>query len=300
MGNIVCHFTECKEGSTIASARIVRFLEREFNCAVLDKPNAELVKDYDVAFCVSSASGFADPGLREQVGEVCARAKKYVFVQNEYMTTQAGQINKWFDRVGKPRHRTVWSSILTAVKNPHDRHIDWNRLTWDPQPFKDPEIDGLFYYGAPRSDREIYFQKWLGADKPYRKTLSCTSRAVKKFQAMGLETDFTGPMTSFKDIARYQSSLYVEDQHTHKHYNCPANRFYECVSAGVPLFFDPSVCNTFKQAGIPIDLFVVENSAELMRLLGGWCEVREQQRELFQAPYLQMLTDDVTRLYGEL
>ena len=223
MNGVVCHFTKTDKTS-LASARIAKWLAERYDLEIHDRPDPEMVQDYDLAICVSSPSGFASPELREEIGEICAAAKRYVFAQNDYMTSQAGQIGKWMDMAGKDRKRRhVWSNMPHTCKNPWDTHINWNWLTWDPtsHDLDDQVVKGLSYYGACRKDREVYFQRFFAGDLPYSATISTTKRGAPKFQALGLspEVVYEEPWKFQNELRRYQMLLYAEDKYTHRHYS---------------------------------------------------------------------------------
>lgn len=281
MNGIVCHFTKVDKTS-LASARIALYLARKFGLKVLDRPNPDLVRDYDIAICVSSPSGFAPEELRQQVGEVCARAKHYVFAQNDYMTSQAGQIGKWFDKLGKDRSkRHVWANMPHVCKNPWDTYINWNMLTWSPQELQEPAIDGLFYYGACRADRAIYFKKYFGGELPYRGVISTTTRGASKFRETCPNAEYEGPFDDPVSIARFTATLYIEDTRIHRYYNSPANRFYEALSVGTAMLFDKSCIGTFDKAGHDIRPYVVHNKDDVVAALVHWEEIRNKQRQEF-------------------
>lgn len=295
MQGIVCHFTPVSN-NRVASARISRWLAHRYGLDIIDSPAPEKVKDYELAICVSSASGFADPELREQIGEICARAKHYVFAQQDFLTSQAGQIGKWFDNLGKDRNkRHVWSTIPRTLKNKQDRYINWNMLTFKAQPClpQKAEVPGMFYYGAARKGRLKYLERYFGGIPPYPVTISSTKPGIRKLMEIAPAAEFVEPFEDLSEIGKYQATLYLEDEYSHKHYCSPANRWYECLSFCVPMLFDVSCRGTFHKAGYPVDDYIVRNQDDVARMLGRSEEIRKEQFDRWGRDHYQELCDAV-------
>lgn len=293
MKGIVCHFTPTDKVH-VASARIAVWLANRYGLDIIDKPDPEKVKDYDLAICVSSASGFADAELREQIGEICARAKHYIFAQQDFLTSQAGQIGKWFDILEKDRHtRHVWSTIHKTIKNPQDRYINWNRLTFSPVEPQPVSKTGLYYYGAARKGRLPYLEKYLGGDLPYEATVSTTKPGTKKFKLFAPDINYEEPFKELSHISKFQMSLYLEDDYSHRHYCSPANRWYECLSQRVPMVFDKSCIGTFETAGYSVKDYVVQDKEGVAWALENSEDIREEQWERWGFDHLLALKEDV-------
>ncbi len=279
MNGIVCHFTPA-DRPAVASARITNWLAERYGLDICDSENPDQIKEHDLAICVSSASGFASAELREQIGEICALAKNYVFVQNDYLTSQAGQIGKYMDIYEKDRNkRRVWSTIPKACKNPWDKYINWNQLTWDPQNIVPPVYDALFYYGAPRKGRLKYFERYFGGPQlPYDAVISTSTRTTNKYKAVcNDEVQYIPPFEHHSVIGEYPMSIYLEDEVTNRKYCSPANRFYECLSNGVAQVFDASCAETFRQAKIDIRPYIVRNQKDVSTMLSNWMNIRNFQ-----------------------
>ncbi|MCK5266999.1 MAG: hypothetical protein KAR07_02420 [Spirochaetes bacterium] len=115
-----------------------------------------------------------------------------------------------------------------------------------------PETDkkyGCVYYGRWRPDRLKYYQQYMGSNV----YLSTHSKNIKMFHHNGCNPKLIQPMswTPYRETLNlFKSSLYIEDEFTHTHYNCLANRYYEAIMCGVVPLFDESCRNTVKQSGI--------------------------------------------------
>lgn len=307
MTGIVMHYQKCKPGSTLASARIARWLCGRYGFDLMDEPYRSGVENYrdledlpkvDYAFVVSSASGFADPDFREQVGWIAAHAGQYVFVQNDYMTSQAGQIGKHFDLMGKARSRIVWSTIPSQCKSTRDAYINWNRLTWRPQPRETPTHFGLLYYGALRRERIKYFKRYFSGDVPYLASISTSTRVSKKWKEFTAENvrliePFDDVIVGMQD---HQMSIYLEDEKSHRHFHSLANRFYECLSAQVPMAIDVSCRGSFGKAGLTFDdSWITRQPRDVVSLLERSDEVAELQQRRWSRDYMGDLVEDVSK-----
>lgn len=272
---VVCHYGKVKTDGLLASGRIARLLADRYGFDLVDTPEAgrmqtEGLENPDYCIVVSSAAGFADPELREAVGELAARAGTYIFVQNDFMTEPAGQIGTWHERLGKEHSRVVWSTIPSRLlakraDKERSRYVNWNMLTYQPEK-AGPRTHNpaLFYYGAHRRERIPYFKKWLATDE-YPVVISTSKRVFGKWrETLNLQNESdAGPilrdqMTDvINEMGKYGTvGVYLEDEHSHKVYTSPANRFYEMLSARMPMVIDPSCGGTFQQAGYkPNDIF---------------------------------------------
>jgi len=103
-----------------------------------------------------------------------------------------------------------------------------------------------------------------------------------------------------RDLSKFAATVYIEDEHIHTHYNSPANRFYECLSAGVAMFFDESTRNTMRTA-FPEEgdyLFPVVDCAEdVLEALPTYKQIVYEQRRLFGQDYLIELDKQTTRAW---
>ena len=62
----------------------------------------------------------------------------------------------------------------------------------------------------------------------------------------------------------FNSTIYIEDEFTHKNYNCLGNRFYESIFCNSIPFFDKSCLNTLKYSGFKnYEEFIVNDIKEL-------------------------------------
>ena len=309
MKNIcVVHLTYCSPKTSIASARVAQYLANHLNADLVDgiqRGRPFLHHTYDTILYVNSMGAFAEAELRLELADQIRRCKNLIYVQNDYTVQPISQVQKVLrDERGwsfkQPFDTTppyIWSNIPENATGPGNAYVNWNLLTWDPIPLEQIDfknkVQGLMYYGSYRKDREPYFKRYF-EDAPYPVHISTNGKAIEKFKALAPNMTRHGSWKSMKDLSKFAATVYIEDEHIHTHYNSPANRFYECLSAGVAMFFDESTSNTMKTAfpGKGDYLFpVVSSSEDVLEALPTYEQIAHEQRELFKHDYLTDLDD---------
>lgn len=128
------------------------------------------------------------------------------------------------------------------------------------------KYDMPVYYGSFRLGRIEYFKKYF--DDNDNIFFSTLTKNIVKFKKYGINfRNFIRPLSPFETgrspLRLFKYSLYIEDKVTHDNYNYPANRFYECLSYDVVMFFDKNCKNTFDRYGIDISEFIVDGKEDL-------------------------------------
>lgn len=304
----VIHFNKITETTTLASARIARHIAAVTEGLLLDEYQPIHNGKFDVVFMVSSASGFASKEFRDQAGELMANAEVPIFCQNDYINTIPGQVGTAFKRID--RDKSVirnWSSVSPWLRGPNDRYINWNMLNMthcEERAWFLNRTDfahwqtGLLYYGAFRKGRMKYFSKYLSSEH-YPVIIGTTTRAQKSFDALCPPGPAGGAYvnsirgTDMKTLLPYKMGLYLEDERCHKDFCSISCRFYEMLSAGVPMIFDKSCLKTFTHpnshhVGEQLDItpYVVDGQRDVLRQLALWDVIQQRQhREWYRDWY---------------
>ena len=198
--------------------------------------------------------------FRETLAEVVKHSKRVIWIVNDCTTEppqviqQLGkQIECWSTFKSCPHPgRKIWNFMnFTQCMN-------WNLVVWNPQPLIPYTESGLLYYGAYRVGREDLFNKYLAG--PHTVHISCTPRNSKKFADVGTFMHWPTFKECAFELQKFQASIYIEDKISRVRYTSPANRFYECLSAGIPLWIDRSCMLNLQQ--YPIDPAWVVDSAK--------------------------------------
>lgn len=252
------------ENTTLASARIARFLSCKFHIPLVDmNTKSKLEKKYEYVFLVNANFGFSRGGNFLPIAIDYLKTCKYpIYVNNDYVLTPPGQIMKEF----RPRKWIFWSTVPTTqgINIKKTCYVNWNQLTYESEALglKDNYLEKCIYWGAFRKKRSKYFEQFLNTNKV---TISTTSRARKQFEGACPRAKIIDPFKNlYKSISKYACTLYLEDDTSgHRKYCSPANRFYEALTARVPMFFQPESVRNMKEAGFDVEPFVVNNVKEL-------------------------------------
>ena len=307
MFNIVVHMTECKQNSTIASARVARFIvdtlsEARFNL-VDTKEKAGLSvgvaaqTELDHLIIVNGPMAFCD--FLPELGALVAMANRVIWVQQDYTIMPPSPVSRAespFRKVFSARNLRpdFWTTVKKNILMPNDHYINWNQLTYDLQsPAVLSQEPVLMYYGAYREKREHDF-KFYFQDAPYRVDVSTTPIRGKKFKAFDSKINIIPPFTSLSEMPVCSASLYIEDDRSHGEFHSPANRFYELLSAGIPIIFDVRTTKMLAEAGIvPKPEWVVRSQSDVLEFINQPLEklerVRDEQREIWNKDYVSEL-----------
>jgi len=195
------------------------------------------------------------------------------FISNEYNLGE--QPTLWKACKGAGRHYTVIANHEPKISKITKKYVkDWrivnlNALSYKPvRSEAAPDLfardrEGCIYYGSYRKGRESSFKKYLTG----KVLVSTHIKNVPKFERLGIRGPFR-PRVSWSPKGlglRYlQSSLYIEDDITHKSYNFLANRFYEALNYDCVPIFTEECRNTIEKSGYPIsDTHIIRHPDEI-------------------------------------
>lgn len=111
----------------------------------------------------------------------------------------------------------------------------------------------ICYYGRWRPDRIKYFKQYMGSDM----ILSTAKKNMKMWSHNGCNPKFAEPFSWKKrreTLNLFWSSLYIEDEFSHKNYTAPGNRFYEMLWCNSVPLIDESCLRTFTLSGYYTDI----------------------------------------------
>lgn len=301
--------------STVATVRLTKYIRERLESMghsvdLVDSRESCRLKRYDSVVTVNGVFMFCD--FKEKYGQLIMMNKSLVWVGQDY------QKSMWIPRITTfdipSKFRASDSTLVAAYEQKTEAHksfrhyhyLNWNQLTFTPDlPERKPEVPGLFYYGACRESRLPYFKKYF-TRPPYPLTISVPSpRQKTKFATAFPTSKFISCSDVVAEAGRYEAALYIEDEGSHCKnrggiYSSPANRFYECLSAGVLTLFDSSVVPTFERARVDISPWVVSSPRELLDKMRD-DGLRRRQRELYLAQnYKAKLDDEFGSVFGKI
>lgn len=257
------------DGNTVvASARIARFLRDELRLPLTCDASVASEK-LDVLLLVNGAFAFCKdlPAL----GAAIADARRLIWVQNDYTIIPPDPDSKAQSpfraafRIRRERglpDSEFWTTCSDRVLTERDRYVNWNCLAVDEERLMDDDAWGacrehatadLFYYGSfrhtgGRMTRTVFYDRYF-RDCPVPVTISSPSKKFAERYGGALLLPKI-PADEFMDtLARRGLGLYVGDVASATAYHSPACRFYEMLSAGLPMIFQPEADQTMQKAG---------------------------------------------------
>lgn len=317
MNAAIFSFVRHSENSMIASTRIATFISRKMDIRIYDYRDVEELlvgPQLDLLIIVNGAFGFCR--CLAELSLLVLVSKRIVWVQNDY-TIEPPKIGSNgvspFRAAFRERHEKglphmdFWTTCEDFSKfTPASLYVNWNALTfdedYDPMKISVRRInasrhDNLLYYGSFRSDgamgkegyrvgkkgREKYFDRYFKA--PVVDTVISTP--AKQFQ------DKYAPMTDkitfvdafkeyfYNEIGSYGMGLYLEDRMSHERFHSPANRFYEMLSAGLPMVFQPEAEGMMARAGYKTADFLAYSAKSVAGHMERREEIGKIQRQMW-------------------
>jgi len=230
-----------------------------------------------------------------KLAKIISKIKRTIFMQDDYQAPPATQLRK----------AIIHSSnlLLTNIKNLsllnkrkslsmfEKVYVNLNKASFKLLPLKSPKYPGSFiYWGSFRPGRIDKFDKYI-KPKVYKTFVSTSNRGHCKFV-----NDYFNyiPRDKFKtmpdDLQDYAFTVYLHDEKAPV--QSPANRFYEAISAGLPIFFDAECLPEIEN--IP-DEFIMTCAENIP--LNDLKEIQIRQRKLWgQQNYRQELVDELAEI----
>ena len=327
---MIFSFVGYSENSIIASTRIARYLSEVLKLPVVDHRNigAYAGKKLPVLYIVNGAYAFCK--CLPELAALIVDAKKLVWIQNDYTIhppNLVGDAETPFRKAFVTRHAAgkpvvYWSTCHEFSSKPNSHYVNWNMLTYDPsvdkeqmRRFRKLSYASLLYYGSFRSNagtrkksdgtrvpyvgkngRDAAFDRYFA--EPAVKTV-ISSPAKDKFQERyGSDMiQYWGPIAreDFTEFLMKQGlGLYIEDRMSHEKFHSPANRFYEMLSAGLPMVFQPESATMLKRAGYDVTPYVVRDAAAVADMMDRRWEIGKAQHHEWSRDYRRELADQLS------
>lgn len=307
-------FVRISERSMVASVRIARWLHEHLDVPLVDDDSIQEGK-LDTLIIVNGAYGFSKN--LAALGSAIERARVVVWVQNDYTIIpprDEGDASSPFRRAFVLRKEQdklptiFWSTCEKWFSRPGSHRVNWNMLTFDVKfdlriiaKRRKSSTNTLFYYGSWRdgsgkSSRVPLFERYFR--NPYGAELHQTviSSPVEKFRNAYPKCTHVGAITNnFYDVVGgHGLGLYIEDRKSSEEFHSPANRFYEMLSAGLPMVFQPEAGPALRREGHDPTPYVASNARQIEKFMKNREDIGKRQREDWVAPYQRRLIDQVT------
>lgn len=313
MKTAVFSFSKPSAEGVTASGRIATFLAETIGAPLVYDSSIRDMR-LDVLFLVNGAFAFCK--VLPDVAMAIENAKRIVWVQNDYTIAPPKPDSKGespFRKAFVTRAKRGMKPMIfwSTVRNAADEYINWNSLTYDPL-FVSPAEKAalrkgaskdLFYYGAFRQNRVKLFDQYFQApcvpvtiSSPSKEFAAryATDCGIVSVQPKILRSNF------YRELASHGLGLYLEDSKSSKEFHSPANRFYEMLSAGLPMVFQPEAVPMMSVAGFDITPYVVREQGDVIKFMRKREQIAEEQRQAWHTHYASKLRIAVKAAYGRL
>jgi len=293
-------FVRVSETSMVASVRIARYLEERLGAPLYYDEHITDAR-WDLLVVVNGAYGFSKH--LASLAEAVKSAKRVVWVQNDYTIVppkiESNGISPFRaafrerHEAGEP-HMDFWTTCEDWARfTPASLYVNWNALTfdeaYDPRRIAVRRVNAkrhedLLYYGSYRggggkSSRDAYFLRYFASPK-VRTVISSPARQFReKFADPLIEHQDPIRENFYDEIGSHGLGLYIEDRMSHEKFHSPANRFYEMLSAGLPMVFQPECESMMARAGYKLDQnWIAHGARSISALMENREEIGKQQR----------------------
>jgi hypothetical protein len=289
-----------RSGSTIASVRIGRWLSILLGIPLHDDAKILQEGPLDNLFIVNGSTLYCK--YLPEIAKAVSEANNVIWVQNDYTlpppkaeSAAESPFRRAFADRGLVPH--YWSTCReNAEKTDHSAWVNWNVLGWkDDLTQAKLESDDFLYYGAYRESRALSFAKMYEDLQNEDLVISSTSG---KFPSTYLITPLREHF--YQQIALYGMGIYAQDAKSAKKMHCPATRFYEMLSVGLPMCFMPDCEETLSHYGMNVAPYVLSDPDSAHELIVNRHSIARTQALIWRKDYIGELTTLVTGLYESL
>jgi hypothetical protein len=288
---------------SLANARTAQWLSDKLRQPLICGPEIEDATDLDVLFMVAGV--FMYCRVLPQVARAVETAKHVVWVQNDYTIQPPlpdGNAESPFRKAFRNRRSNgmsdthFWTTMEKASqRTPLSAYINWNSMAYEPindETFRFNRanaIPDVFYYGADRAGRQVYFDRYfINPWVPI--TISSFSKSMQRYSERCDVIPAFPRRAFFDQLGRYSMGLYLEDRKSHAEFTSPATRFYEMLSVGQAMVFQPEAAPMLLKAGYDVTGYIATGPGALPDLLERANDIAAAQRATWGTiPHLERL-----------
>jgi len=310
MKTAVYSFIALSDNSMVASVKVAKFVAATLGLPLTSDART-LNNDLDVLIIVNGAFAFAK-NLQE-IHDVILGAKRIVWVQQDYSIVPPinnGNAQSPFRRAfverheqGKP-HLEFWTTCeKESTTTPLSVLINWNCLSMLDKPLtRTTTQNDVGYYGSFRIGRVKAFERFFSNPRCKMVISSPSKQFAEKYSHKNIEH-----VGIQQDLLSWLNGrglgLYLEDNRSHREYHSPPNRFYEMLSAGLPMVFEEAAGATMRKAGYDPGDYTVSSALDMARRLDVRQEIEiQQQKRWWSIATVErnMLSKKVQTAWGKL
>lgn len=268
------------EDSAVASVRLARYVAQQLKLPLHMGSSLAEEGRLDLLIIINGPMLYAMTGSSAPIfSRYALRTPHLVWVQNDYTIYAPADkdhskatvgFRHDFARRREPLH--YWTTCEKQVNRTEgSSYVNWNSLTYEPRGLP-TEREVLcprqaLYYGAYRHARIPYFDRYFRGLTRKELMISSVSKHFKE-RYPHAEIMANMPRAAFHStLQHYGCGLYLEDRRSHKEFHSPANRFYEMLSVGLPILFQPEAQHMMERAGYDVSSYAVEDAVGLRKEL---------------------------------
>lgn len=299
---------------SLANARTAQWLSNKLGQPLICGPEIADANDLDVLFMVAGV--FMYCRVLPEVAKAVEGAKHVVWVQNDYTIQPPladGNAESPFRKAFRNRRAAglpdthFWTTMEKAsTRTPLSAYINWNSMAYEPvsdEQFwanRKNAIPDVFYYGADRAGRLPYFDRYF--TNPWvPMTISSFSKSMMRYSARCDVINAFPRRTFFDQLGQYSMGLYLEDRKSHAEFTSPATRFYEMLSVGMAMVFQPEAAPMLLKAGYDVTGYIAAGPGALPDLLERANDIAAAQRATWGTlPHHERLEKAVLTEYKRL
>ena len=232
--------------------------------------------------------------LLNELAESVSKVRRTVFMMDDYIAPPPTQMRKALTKNS--------NLLLVNIKDPITRkslemfepiYVNLNKASFKKLRLKRPLYPGSFiYWGTCRPNRDQFFYRYF-IPTFYPTYVSTSDRQHKKYCDLYLDYRPLEKIQLPNDLQNYGFTVFMRDTTQPK--MSLANRFYEAISAGLPIFFDHEC---IPQVEVPprIEDYIVSNAGELVEK--DLQKTQIDQRKLWgQRDYQRELITDLIKIF---
>lgn len=290
---LIINNTPLHEGGITPSHHIIRFLKEYFgDRAEIYEEGETVIRPYKYVLIYAGPYGFCS--YLDDAAALVDLAENIIGIQNDYTfvlpKTRCDTVESPFRKAFGERQHTLdyWTNCPFFIRTSKSYYVNWNVLTYEPIEPVEPTKDKLVYWGSFRKGRIKSFLRYFNDPSIYPMVIACSSRVHDKYWALNKKIPCRYPVDIPHGLQTYSCTLYIEDETTHDMFHSLANRFYEAVAAGVPMFVDYQCLDTFEQSGVLVKKeWVVKDAADIASKWHLIPQMRKEQIDLWRRDYIE-------------
>lgn len=232
--------------------------------------------------------------LLNELAESISKVNRTVFFMDDYQAPPPTQLRKALTKSS--------NLLLVNIETPITRkslqhfeavYLNLNKASFKKLPLKPPFHFGSFiYWGTCRPNREQFFYRYL-KPKLYLTYISTSDRQHKKYSDLYINYRPLEKIQLPNDLQKYGFTVSIQDKSQPK--QPPPNRFYEAISAGLPIFFDYE-CIPQIETPNNIENYIVSNAEQILEK--DLQKTQTEQRELWgRRHYRKELEEDLAKIF---